>query len=351
MIHLSKAMVRKNMELSTSSQNLFEKISTLIEQARETVFSHANATKTLLFWHIGKTVNEDILENDRAEYGKQIVATLATQLQHYYGRSFEHRNLLRMMQFARQFPDFEIVSPAATQLSWSHIVEVLPLKNTEAKLFYLSEAAKHRLGKRDLHKLIERKTYERADIASIQTAERQDIPFGTFKDPYLLDALGLHGAFLEADLEAAILNDLEAFILEVGKGLAFVERQKRMIIDGKDFNLDLLFFSRPLKRLLAIELKLGQFHARDKGQMELYLKWLNRYERQENEEAPIGLILCAETSREQIELLDMSKDGIMVAEYWTALPPKQELELKIRSILKEAQERASMAQLPEPADD
>ena len=339
------------MKLSESSQNLLMRISALIEQARGTVFSHANTTKTLLFWHIGKVINEDVLEKDRADYGKQIVATLATQLQHSYGRSFEHRNLLRMMQFARQFPNFEIVSPVATQLSWAHIVEVLPLKNTEAKLFYLSEAAKHRLGKRDLHKLIERKAFERADIANIQIAERQDIPFGTFKDPYLLDVLGLHGAFLEADLEAAILNDLEAFILEVGKGLAFVERQKRMIIDGKDFNLDLLFFSRPLRRLLAIELKLGQFHARDKGQMELYLKWLDRYERQGDEEAPIGLILCAETSREQIELLDMSKDGIMVAEYWTALPPKEEFEQKIRSILQEARERASLAQLPEPVEE
>jgi len=239
------------------------------------------------------------------------------------------------------------VSPLATQLSWSHIVEILPLKDIDAKLFYLSEAATHRLGKRDLHRLIERKVFERADIASIQTAKHSDIPFGTFKDPYLLDALGIHGAFLESDLEAAILHELEAFILEVGKGLAFIERQKRMIVDGKDFNLDLLFFSRPLKRLVAIELKIGQFHARDKGQMELYLKWLNRHERQEGEEAPIGLILCAESSREQVELLEMHKDGIMVAEYWTSLPPKEEFEEKIRSILRTAKERTDMSQLPE----
>ncbi|MCL1797357.1 MAG: PDDEXK nuclease domain-containing protein [Eggerthellaceae bacterium] len=222
-----------------------------------------------------------------------------------------------------------------------------PLEDTEAKLFYLSEAANHRLSKRELHKLIERKTFERADIASIQTTKRQDIPFGTFKDPYLLDALGLHGAFLETDLEAAILRDLEAFILEVGKGMAFIERQKRMIIDGKDFTLDLLFFSRPLRRLVAIELKIGQFHARDKGQMELYLKWLERHERKEGEEAPIGLILCAETSREQIELLDMQKDGILVAEYWTSLPSKKEFEEKIRSALRAAKERADMTYLAE----
>jgi predicted nuclease of restriction endonuclease-like (RecB) superfamily len=339
------------MEIAESSQKLFDKVSALIEQTRIEVFSHANASKTFLFWHIGKTINDTILEEKRADYGKQIVSSLATQLQKDYGRSFEQRNLQRMMQFARQFPDFEIVSPAATQLSWSHIVEILPLESVEAKLYYLTESAKNNSSKRELRKMIERKAFERADIAHTQISKRKDIPFGTFKDPYLLDALGLRGAFLEDDLEAAILRELEAFILEVGKGLAFVERQKRMIIDGKDFELDLLFYSRPLKRLVAIELKIGQFHARDKGQMELYLKWLDRHERQEDEEAPIGLILCAETSREQVELLEMHKDGIMVAEYWTTLPPKEVFEKKIRSILSEAKERVDLALMLEAGSD
>ena len=135
------------------------------------------------------------------------------------------------------------------------------------------------------------------------------------------------------------MRELESFILELGKGFAFVERQKRMIIDGEDFHLDLLFYHRNLKRLVAIELKLGKFEAQHKGQMELYLKWLNKYERAEGENTPIGLILCAESSREQVELLEMHKDGIMVGEYWTELPPKKELEQKIHSILIEAKER------------
>jgi len=335
------------MELAESAALLFEKVSSLIEGAVNDVSSHANARKTLLFWQIGKAINDDVLSSVRADYGQQIVSRLATQLQKQYGRSFENRNLRRMMQFAEQFESLEIVSRAATQLSWSHFVEVLPLKSMEEKAFYLQEAADKNIARDDLRELIKRKAYERADIASVQLAARPDIPFGTFKDPYLLDVLGLHGAFLESDLEAAVLQELEAFILEVGKGLAFVERQKRMIIDGEDFYLDLLFYSRPLKRLVAIELKIGRFHASDKGQMELYLKWLNRYERQEGEEAPIGLILCAESSREQVELLEMHKDGIIVAEYWTSLPPKEEFEKKIRSILSEVKARASMAQLPE----
>ncbi len=150
---------------------------------------------------------------------------------------------------------------------------------------------------------------------------------------------------MENDLESAILKELESFILELGRGFAFVARQKRIIIDNEDFYLDLLFFHRKLKRLVAIELKLGKFQARHKGQMELYLKWLDRYEKQEDENSPIGLILCAETSREQIELLEMHKDGIMVAEYWTELPPKKELEKRLHNALIEAKERLERRKL------
>ncbi|MFZ4401934.1 MAG: PDDEXK nuclease domain-containing protein [Bacteroidales bacterium] len=160
-----------------------------------------------------------------------------------------------------------------------------------------------------------------------------------FKDPYLLDFLGLKDDYYEKDLENAIIKELEKFILELGKGFAFVDRQKRMIIDDEDYYLDLLFYHRKLKRLIAVELKLGKFKASYKGQMELYLKWLNHYERQEGEKAPIGLILCAETSKEQVELLEMHKDGIMVAEYWTELPPKNILEQKLHQALAEAKER------------
>ena len=195
------------------------------------------------------------------------------------------------------------------------------------------------MGRDYLRKQIEFKSYERADIANAQICGSTLIPEDTFKDPYLLDFLNLPEKYLENDVEHAILHELEKFILEFGKGFAFVERQKRMIIDGEDFYLDLLFYHRPLKRLVAVELKLGKFHARDKGQMELYLKWLGRNEYIEGENQPIGLILCAEGSREQVELLEMHKDGIMVAEYWTELPSKRDFEEKIHTIMLEAKER------------
>jgi predicted nuclease of restriction endonuclease-like (RecB) superfamily len=326
-------------EALVSDAGLFSELSHLIEQSRQQVAMYANSTLTVLFWQVGKRINEEVLQNQRADYGKQIVSTVSTQLETHYGRNFAERNVRRMMQFAEQFQDLEIVSPLATQLSWSHFVELLPLKNTEAKQFYAQLAAKEMLGVRDLRKQISLKVFERTAIANTQVAPTGRVPVNTFKDPYLLDFLGLPSGYLEKDIETAILGELERFILELGKGFAFVERQKRMIIDGEDFYLDLLFYHRSLKRLVAIELKLGRFQAKHKGQMELYLKWLDRHEREEGEEAPIGLILCAESSREQVELLEMHKDGIMVAEYWTELPPKKELEEKLHMALIDAKER------------
>ena len=333
------AKANKNTSIIAPDQALLTELSQLIEQSQRQVVSQANSTLTMLFWHIGNRINKEILQNKRANYGKQIVATLSTQLKDKYGKNFELRNLQRMMQFAEQFPDIQIVVPLSRQLSWSHFVELLPLKSQEAKLYYAQASATQTLGVRDLRKQISTKTFERSSMANLQNTSNHPAIHNTFKDPYFLDFLGLQNTFLEKDLEAAILRELEAFILELGKGFAFVERQKRMIIDGEDFHLDLLFYHRNLKRLVAIELKLGKFEASHKGQMELYLKWLDKYEKQEGELPPVGLILCAESSREQIELLEMHKDGIMVAEYWTELPPKKQLEQKIRRILIEAKER------------
>lgn len=335
------------MDLSPIDLALLTEISEMVEQCRRAVYNHANSATTLLFWNVGTRINENILASKRAEYGKQIVKTLAVQLEEKYGRSFETRNLRRMMQFAEQFPNLEIVSPAATQLTWSHIIEILPLKSNEARIYYLNEAANHQLGKRGLRELISRKAYERREIANAGLSELSLVPQDTFKDPYLFDILGLKDSYLESDLEAAIYQDLASFILEFGKGFTFVERQKRMIIDGEDFHLDLLFYNRNIKRLVAVELKRGRFKADFNGQMKLYLKWLDRYERKEGENEPIGIILCAEGNREQIELLDMDRDGIMVAEYWTTLPPKAEFEAKIHAILAEARERQEQRLLPE----
>ncbi len=323
-------------------KNLIRDLALIIEKSKNQLSVQVNSALTLTFWKIGKTINEHILKNKRAEYGKQIVKNIGIKLSEQYGRSFNSKNLHRMMQFAEKFPDFEIVVTLSRQLSWSHFIEIIPIKNPEARFFYAKKIAEEKWSVRQTRKQIERKVYERTEIAKIQDPiirQNIDSSNAVFKDPYFLDFLGLKDGYLEKDLETAIIKELENFILELGNGFTFIERQKRMIIDGKDFYLDLLFFHRKLKRLVAIELKLGEFKADYKGQMELYLKWLNRYEKEKDENMPIGLILCTEASREQIELLEMHKDGIMVAEYWKELPPKKKLEEKLRKILAEARSR------------
>lgn len=335
----------KNISKTKTDTALLKELATLIEQSQRQVAVTANSALVYLYWQIGGRINKEILKNKRAEYAQEIVSTVSTQLKTQYGKSFELRNLRRMMQYAEQFTDIEIVLTVSRQLSWSHIVELLPLKKQEAKLYYSQRSANELWGVRELREQIKRKAFERTEIANTQLSKQKDIPLDTFKDPYILDFLQLKDGFLEKDLEAAILRELEQFILETGRGFAFVERQKRMIIDGEDFNLDLLFFHRKLKRLVAIELKLGKFQASDKGQMELYLNWLDRYEKQEGEEKPVGLILCAESSKEQVELLELHKDGIVVAEYWTELPPKKDLEKRLHRALLEARERLEIKKL------
>lgn len=324
---------------------LLTELTFLIEKGKNHAVSQVNSILTLTYWQIGKKINEHVLKNKRAEYGKQIVATLSEQLTEKFGKGFNGRNIRRMMLFSEVFPDFEIVATLSPQLSWSHFTILILLKSRDEMLFYADKIAKEKWSVRETQDQIERKAFERKEIASFQLQNQEAEVQNSFKDPYFLDFLELKDTYLEKDLEAAILRELEKFLLELGKGFTFVERQKRITIDGEDFYLDLLFFHRKLKRLVVIELKIGKFRAKDKGQMELYLKWLNKYEKQNDEETPIGLILCTEASKEQIELLEMHNDGIVVAEYWTELPPKHLLEEKLHKAVIEVKERLARKEL------
>ena len=318
---------------------IFEKVSSIIETRKARAGVYANSEVTLMYWEVGHYVNSVVLEGSRAAYGKQIVTTLSSQLVVKYGETFDTPNLRRMMRFAERFSDFEIVTTLSSQLSWSHFVDILPVKTDEGRLYYANEVMRRNLSVQVLRREIARKAYERREIANTRTDGDNILPFNAFKDPYLLDVLGLKDNYDEGDLEKAILADLESFLLEFGNGFSFVARQKRMTIDEDDFRLDLLFYHRDLRRLVAVDLKIGKFKPAHKGQMELYLKWLDQYERREGENAPIGIILCTTASREQVEMLELGKSGIAVAEYWTVMPPKAEFERKIREILAEAKER------------
>ena len=336
---MKKIISKPHPENPVNEATLFEHISKIIEDRKFNAAVYANCEVNLMFWEIGRYINSVILDFKRAPYGKKIFSTLSRKLTERYGKSFQEENLYRMTQFAGIFTDTATVRELLAALSWSHICELIRIKSESARIFYAKDAVARHLGVRELRNQISRKAFERTEIANAQLAESSAVPFNVFKDPYLLDVLELKENYLEADLERAILQGLENFILEFGHGFTFVERQKRMTVDGDDFQLDLLFYHRVLRRLLAVELKLGKFKPQYKGQMELYLKWLDKYERQDGENAPIGLILCTEASRGQIELLEMDKAGIAVAEYWTVLPSKNELEKKIHEILAEARER------------
>jgi predicted nuclease of restriction endonuclease-like (RecB) superfamily len=337
--------------VQSSGGSLLDRVSTLIERARSFVASQANATLTLRNWYIGQMTHVEVLGEQRAGYAEEIVATLSPQLTKRYGRGFEKASLYRMIKFAQAFPDQEIVASLSPQLSWSHFREIIAIRSPEARQFYADESIARNLGVRELRRAISRKAWERREIADSQIPAGSAVPLDAFRDPMLLDMVGLADTYLERDLEAAIIREMEPFLLEVGRGWAFVERQKRITFDGVDYHLDLLFYSRPLKRLIAVELKTGPFKPGYTGQMHFYLKWLDRYEREPGEEAPIGLILCAEANRDQIELLELHKDGIAVAEYWTALPPKAELEAKIKQAYRDAQERLARRRLTAVAED
>ena len=347
------ALKDKDIQISSAMQtkSLIQDLYQIIEQARNHVAGTANYALTMMYWHIGERINRDVLGNQRAEYGKQIVSQVATQLQSEYGKKgFETRNIRRMMQFASLFPHEQIVSQLAAQLTWSHFIEALPIKDDIARDFYITMAASERWGRDKLRKEIDGMLFERTAIATkpeelikkeLATLRDHNVlsPDLVFKSPYFLEFTGLTGMYSERSLEDSLVAHLEQFIIELGNGFTFVARQKRMIIDGEDFYLDLLFYHRRLHRLIAIDLKLGRFKAQYKGQMELYLRWLEQNEMEPGEESPLGLLLCTEGSEEQIELLQLDKAGIKVAQYMTELPPRDVLLRQIQKSLEAAKAR------------
>ena len=312
--------------------------------------SAVNAALTMLYWRIGQRIISEVLAGKRAEYGKEIVVSLSRQLEQEYGKNFSEKNLRRMLQFAQEFPDEQVMSALMRSLSWSHFIALIPLKDPLQRDFYAEMCRVERWSVRALRHKIDSMLYERTalsrrpeetirlELDRLRETDRLT-PDMVFRDPYVLDFLGLKDHYLEKDLEDAILRELEAFLLELGGGFAFLARQKRIQIDSDDFYIDLLFFHRRLRRLVAIDLKLGDFKPDFKGQMELYLRWLDKYERQADELPPLGIILCAGKKQEQIELLELDKSGIHVAEYLTELPPKEVLRQKLHAALEHSRQR------------
>ncbi len=341
---------RSSVASSAVPSALLSDIRTLIEAARQRAASTVNSELTMLYWRIGQRIHTQVLEGRRADYGEEVVLTLAAQLVKEYGSSFGVKNLRRMVQFAATFPDEQIVVSLIRQLSWTHFIALIPLKDPLQRDYYAQMAGAERWSVRTLRERIDSMLCERTalskkpgetiakELATMRDAQRMS-PALVMRDPYILDFLGLRDTWQEGDLEAAIIREMESFLLELGAGFSFVARQKRIQIDDDDFHLDLLFYNRKLRRLVAVELKIGDFKAAYKGQMELYLRWLDKYEREPEEASPLGIILCTGKKREQIELLELDKSGIHVAEYLTSLPPRAVLVERLQQATHRAQLR------------
>ena len=319
---------------------LFSSLRQLIEESKQQVALAVNAEITLLYWKVGKRINEEVLGNERAEYGKQVVATIAQQLGTAYGKGWGEKQLRQCMQFAQVFADEQIVYALRRQLSWTHLRSIIYMDDPLKRSFYVEMCKLERWSSRQLQERIQSMLYERTAISKkpeqtiandleLLKTQQQLSPDLVFRDPYFLDFLGLSDMYSEKDLETSIIVELQRFIIEMGSDFAFMARQKRITIDNRDYYIDLLFYHRRLKCIIAIDLKLGEFEAGFKGQMELYLRYLQKNEQIEGENNPIGLILCTGKNEEHIELMQLEQANIKVAEYLTLLPSQEILKEKL----------------------
>ena len=337
-------------DLQPIEVRLTEDVRGMIDTAREQVARTVNAGLVVLYWSIGARIRQEILGAERADYGERIVRSMGERLSVEYGRGFSGSNLFQMIRFAELFPDPQIVQTLSVLLSWSHVIQLIHIDDPLKREFYTEMCRVERWSVRTLRAKIDGMLFERTALSrKPQELARQELaalreedrltPDLVFRDPYFLDFLRLSDTYSERDLESAIIREMERFLMELGADFAFLARQKRITIGGEDFYLDLLFYHRGLRRLVAIELKLGQFRAEHKGQMELYLRWLDKYERRPGEDAPLGLILCAGANSEQVELLQLDHGEIRVCEYLTELPARALLEEKLRSTARMVREQ------------
>ena len=326
------------------SDHLYEGVTEIIDDARTRVAVYVNSQTSMTFWNVGKYIIDDMDYQTYSAYGQKILATLSQRLMERYGRGYTYSALTRMMKVARLYNDREMFATLSQTLTWSHFVELITIKDDTKRLFYQQMGIAQHWSVTQLRDKQDEMAYERSLIAVKPNDEivkklenispQHTDPDVVLKSSYILDFLGLSGFYSEVELESAIAKQLENFILELGQGFAFLERQKRFTIDGTDYYLDLLFYHRKLKCLVAIDLKLGKFKPQFKGQMELYLKYLQKYDMQSGENPPIGLLLCSEGNTEHIELLMLDEENIKVGQYLTCLPDKQWFIDKLnRSIL------------------
>lgn len=340
-------------EVLIDNQNenvLFSDVCGIIDNARKNIAVYVNSEICLTKWYVGKRIKEDVLYNQRAEYGKQVVKRLALRLTEKYGNGWSDRTLLHCIRAAYTFTEEEIVYAVRRQFSWTHIRSLMFVEDPLARQFYMEMCRIEHWDTRTLDAKIDAQLFERTAISKkpeelirkeLSQLKEENVlqPDFVFRSSYFLDMLGLPDIYTEKDLESAIVSQMQEFICELGTDFAFLGRQKRITVDAVDYYIDLLFYHRSLHRLVAIDLKLGKFKPEHEGQMLLYLRYLDKKERRVGEDSPIGLILCSEGNTEHIEYLMLDDNSpIKVAQYYTQLPDKKLLAEKLQKAVAIARE-------------
>lgn len=335
--------------LTIDQEKLYNDLDALITKTQQDTLRNINQSGVLLYWNIGQRINQDTLKLERAKYGEKVIAETADKLQMKHGKGFGRRVVYRSIQFAKFFPEREIVLLLSRQLKWTHFVSLLNIDDSLKRNFYAEMARIERWTTRKLNETIGSMFFERTALAKkpekiiqqeLATLRKTDTlkPDFILQDPVIFEFLGNKPIRNEKDFENAIIDDIEQFLLNMGVGFTFQERQKVIEVDGEHFKIDLLMYNRRLQAMICIDIKMGTLKPKDKGQMELYLRWLEKHEKQPNENPPLGIILCSEKSQERVELLALDKGNIRVSQFLTQLPPKEILAERLHQAIERARE-------------
>lgn len=324
-------------QIASANQETYKIVRGFVVVAQKQVYTAVNSAMVTAYWNIGKQIYEACGENERAEYGKQLLQYLSEQLTSEFGKGFTVSNLRNMRQFYLTFP---IRDALRSELSWTHYRSLMRVSDKSARNFYLEEAVKSGWSSRQLDRQINSFYYQRIiaskDKASVATEINISEPRAEYekiiKDPYVLEFLDLpaNEHFYESELEQALINHLQKFLLELGRGYSFVARQKHFNIDDRHFYIDLVLYNYILKCFVLIDLKIGELTHQDLGQMQMYVNYYTRQMMNEGDNPPIGLVLCADKSDTLIEYtLPEDNKQIFIAKYLPYMPTKEELKREL----------------------
>jgi predicted nuclease of restriction endonuclease-like (RecB) superfamily len=334
-----------NMEISKS---FISEIKDIISKNRETAIRAVDNARVVMYWHIGQRIFEEEQQGkERAEYGKYIIRSLAAQLEPEFGTGFSVRQLERCRQFYRFFP---IASALRTQLGWTHYKLLLPIENEAKREYYILESAKNNWTARQLERQINSQLYERLllsndkeSLLAVARGEKKlSDPKEIIKDPMVLEFLGLkrESAYYEHDLETAMITHLHDFLLELGNGFSFVARQKRLHIDGDEFFVDLVFYNRLLQSFVLLEIKTNKLTHQDLGQLQMYVNYYDRFEKQDFENPTIGVLLCADKNDAVVKIsLPENNQSIVASKYQLYLPTEEQLLKELKAELNKLSEQ------------